>query len=155
MTKADALVKRAKLALDADPLTDRLWQGAEPPRGRSVRRHGFRTLVLCAYEIQPPASAFPGVEVLRVRIDDSYEILTSAEQHHIIETAGIMARKMRSAPVLCTCAAGLNRSGLLSAVCLLLATGDRADNIVAHIRRSRHRALSNENFVAFVQALDG
>jgi protein-tyrosine phosphatase len=151
----ETLVTGARLALDADPITETLWQGAAPPTGRAVRRYGFRTLVLCAFENQPPAQSFPGVEVLRVPLDDTDRVLTAAEQHQIIETAGRMARKMRSGPVLCTCAAGLNRSGLLSAVCLLLATNHRADYIVEHIRRSRHRALSNPNFVAFVRALDG
>jgi protein-tyrosine phosphatase len=50
---------------------------------------------------------------------------------------------------------GLNRSGLLSAVCLVLGTNHRADYIIDHIRRSRHGALQNENFCAFVRALDG
>ena len=155
MSKGDALVERARLALNADPLTETLWQGGAPPQGRAVARHGFRTLVLCAFENQPADSAFPGVKVLRVPLDDSLRVLTAAEQHQIIETAGAMARRMRYSPVLCTCAEGINRSGLLSAVALLLATNSSARDIIEHVRRRRPRALSNPNFVAFVEALDG
>jgi protein-tyrosine phosphatase len=155
MSKRDALVEQARIALDADPITETLWQGAAPLKGRAVARYGFRTLVLCAYENQPPSSSFPGVKVLRVPLDDSLRVLTSAEQHDIIETAGAMARRMRYSPVLCTCAAGINRSGLLSAVALLLASSAPADKIIEHVRSRRPGALSNPNFVAFVRALDG
>ncbi len=155
MSKRDALVQRTRVALDADPITETLWQGAAPPEGRAVARYGFRTLVLCAFENQPPDKAFPGVKVLRVPLDDTLRTLTAAEQHQIIETAGAMARRMRYSPVLCTCAQGINRSGLLSAVALLLSGRSSAHDIVDHIRRRRPRALSNPNFVAFVRALDG
>jgi hypothetical protein len=153
MSKQEALVQRARIALDADPITDKLWQGSQPPRGRAVAKYGFRTLVLCAFEVQPPSRSFPGVDVLRVPLDDSDRVLTSAEQHRIIETANQMARRMRYAPVLCTCAEGRNRSGLLNAVCLVLATNHKSDYIIEHIRRSRPRAMRNPNFVAFVRAL--
>jgi protein-tyrosine phosphatase len=93
--------------------------------------------------------------VLRVPLDDSMRVLTSAEQHQIIDTAGKMARRMRSRPVLCTCAQGRNRSGLLNAVCLVLATNHKADDIIEHIRRCRPHSMMNPNFVAFVRALQG
>ena len=49
------------------------------------------------------------------------------------------------------CNAGMNRSGLVTAL-LLRALGEDADDAIAQIRAQRPGALSNETFVALVRA---
>ena len=141
-----------ELPLDADEVHDRLWQGGAPPKGGKVGRAGFDLLVLCAEEYQPEAEGFAGVRVLHAPNDDAFR-LTPAQWRGARAASREVAEALgRGEKVLVTCAAGLNRSGLVSALAMLRLQGPSADAgaVVAQIQARREMALCNDAFVELV-----
>jgi len=146
-----------RLTLDADQLVPGLWQGSFPPPGGLVRSAGFGMLVLCAREIQPPATDFPGVEVVHAPNDDHHALRLDRPKLTIaLEAAQRVVQAVREGQqVLVTCAAGLNRSGLVSGIALHLLFGWPGVKCIAHVRKYRTRSrvhpgrgsLSNNDFV--------
>lgn len=89
-----------------------------------------------------------GVDELRVSLYDSPNGLSEADAERVIEAARwAHARWRRGEKVLIRCQAGCNRSGLVTALVLML-NGWSASRAITRIRarRSRH-ALFNESFV--------
>lgn len=131
--------------IDATRIGPKLHQGSEPPRGTKLRRAGFDVVVLCAMEIQPPSSAFVGVEVLHYGIDDGP--VTPMLWTRANRAAKAVARRIRAGKrVLVTCAMGRNRSGLVVALALRELTGRSGARIVRHVRSLRANALTNPHF---------
>ncbi|MHC4814343.1 MAG: protein-tyrosine phosphatase family protein [Planctomycetota bacterium] len=139
--------------VDADRIAPKLYQGSLPPQGWALARSGFKVLVLAAREYQPPAWSFPGVDVIRLPMDDVDRPLNEAQRARVKLAAQIVSQRARRGErVLVTCAAGLNRSGLIVGTALKLA-GLGGCDAVRRIRRARGPlALSNPSFV---QALSG
>lgn len=135
-----------------NPITSRqsLWQGPIPPKGDRVGR-SFDVLVLCAAEYQPARQLFPGVEVLYAPLRDT--IPTPEEIVTWRRTAAAVAERLgRGKRVLVTCAAGLNRSGIVSAGALML-LGHAPGAATRGVRRARGtRALGNTYFVALLHS---
>lgn len=136
--------------LDADRVARRLWQGSLPWEGLDPRQ--FPLLVLCAKEYQPRGQ-FPGVTVIHVPLDDSGVPMLPEEKHAAIVAARIVWRELAAGRrVLVTCAAGLNRSGLVSALSLMRG-GVPSARAIAAVRRARGpNALSNPYFVRFLES---
>lgn len=136
--------------IDAARLASGLYQGSVPPPGREVARAGFDTVVLCAYELQPPHGLVPprGVRILRCPLDDDPTVpLTDDEWRMVVRTSETVERRVRRGQrVLVTCAQGRNRSGLVSAIALHLLTGMRGRDIIRHIRQRRANACTNSMF---------
>jgi hypothetical protein len=140
--------------LDADRIVTRIYQGSYPPPGREVARCGFDVLVLCAVELQTPALFFDGVQVIHCPLDDAE--LTAQEWARAQTTARKIAVRLHGRPqsrALITCAAGRNRSGLVTALTLHLITGKSGLQIIEHIRKRRRPrdgtlALTNPSFLA-------
>ena len=133
--------------LDADQIATNLWQGAAPPDGSVVADAGFTSLFLCAKQLQPPDSAFPGVNVYRVMLDDSGVPPTKQE----LVDAAAAGRKLAlllkvGEKVLVTCHLGINRSGLVSALGLHYLTGMSGPMTVATVQARRPNALYNRWF---------
>ena len=140
--------------IDAHRIIRRLYQGSLPPAGPWLRHAGFDVLVLAARELQPSASRFPGLVVYHVPLEDDPGPLTSQERRVIRRVSRLLAAHHRAGKrVLITCAAGWNRSGIITAATLRRITGAPHDAIVDRIRRKRSpRALGNRDFVrAFKQ----
>jgi len=134
----------------------RLYQGSFPPPGSYLSKKGIRVLALCAIELQPPATNFTGVQVLRCPLHDTYDPLTADERVMLQRIATHLAAAVRGGKkVLVSCAQGINRSGLLTALTLRELTGMSGLDAVRLIRRKRPGALSNESFVALLEALPG
>jgi protein-tyrosine phosphatase len=115
---------------------------------------GFQVLVLCAKELQPSASAYPGILVLHAPNDDRH-VEHEPPTHQEIEIAlraSCEVRRLLSLGkrVLVTCAQGRNRSGLVSGL-VLVTNGLSADEAVSLIRSKRRNALSNTHFVRCLQ----
>jgi len=143
------------MALDTTRIIPHLHQGSEPPQGHAVAVSGFTVLVLCAQEIQPPDSSYPGVVVLRCPLDDTSQALTAAQWSMIMRTAQLVAHHVRrNHRVLVTCQMGINRSGLVTAAALHILTGRSGcatARFVSQRRKVRRagevwHALSNERF---------
>lgn len=134
--------------LDVTKIGPKLWQGSLPEIGDKVRRCGFDVLVLTAEEWQPPRSAYPGVEVIHVSLQDHGQPLTEEAWNQAVVVSGKVARRvLRGKRVLTTCFAGLNRSGIVNVLALYQLTGISGKKLVQHVQRVRSGALSNPHFV--------
>lgn len=108
------------MRVDANYIVSGLYQGSEPPTGTILADQGFRLLVLCARGIQPPAAAFPGMRVIHCPLeDDQRSALSESEWRRARGAAVEIAVAMRQGlSVLVTCAAGINRSAVVTALAL-------------------------------------
>ncbi len=147
-----------RVILDASELVTGLWQGSLPPPGGAVRAAGFKVLVLCAREYQLQANDYPGVQVVHAPNDDHDHLPLNRDKLQIaLGGAHAVATAVREGlPTLVTCAAGLNRSGLVSALSLHLLFGWPGQECVELVQRRRpsspvhpgRPALNNKEFVA-------
>lgn len=149
--------------LDADEIVPGLWQGSLPTPGMLVKSAGFQMLVLCAREYQLPATDFPGVTVIHAPNDDHSAFPLDRDKLQMaLGAAHEVAQAVRAGQqVLVTCAAGLNRSGLVSGLTLHLLFGWPGVKCVARVRKYRqrsathpgHGALGNGEFVRALEKL--
>lgn len=149
--------------LDADEIVPGLWQGSLPKPGGLVQSAGFQTLVLCAREYQLPKTDFPGVTVIHAPNDDHSAFPLDRDKLQVaLNAAHEVAQAVREGQqVLVTCAAGLNRSGLVSGLTLHLLFGWPGVKCVARVRKYRpnskvhpgHGALGNGEFVRALEKL--
>lgn len=135
---------------DASQIAPRLYQGSAPPPGVELRARGFDLLVLAAEEIQPPAWTFPGVRVIHAPSDDSSIIPEQSAHAAALEVAHALKAGKR---VLVTCAMGLNRSGIITALALWYYTGRSGRECVTLVQARRKQALCNRDFAAYVSSL--
>ena len=138
-----------KQAVDADLVIKDLWMGEAPRPGI---KGPWKHLVLTAWEIQPPDSAFPGMRVHRCHIDDSGPPVREDESASAVKCAAHVAHWVRKGePVLVTCAMGRNRSGLVTALAIMFLTRASPADAVWLVRRARGpHALSNKSFVKLI-----
>ncbi len=142
---------------DRSEILPKLWVGSDPPSGPALAVSGVQCLILCAKELFRPQAAFPGVAVVgHVPLEDDPTergALSLAELEFAFAGALVAARALRSnQTVLCTCAAGVNRSAFVvgTTIRLLGLTVPNGD-LIAWIRHRRKapcgmRALSNPHF---------
>lgn len=129
--------------VDADRIAPRLWQGSRPPTGLTLAQRGFDVLVLCAF-YQPPPEEFPGLQIARAPMHDSYAIPDVA-----FDAARLVAVQLAVGQrVLVTCEAGFNRSGLVSALALWYLTGKPGVDCLWQVQTARPGALFNKVFAA-------
>jgi hypothetical protein len=134
--------------VDAARVAPRLWIGSQAQPGQALSQGGFTFLVLCAEEWQPPAKAFPGVEVVHAPFDDDYE---GIDQEQLDTAVNAVERAVEGHDqghrVLITCMAGRNRSGLVTAWTLSVLTGIHPDKAAEVVRDKRGlAALTNPSF---------
>jgi len=135
--------------IDASEIAPGLYQGSEPPRGHALRHCGFDTLVLAAEEIQPGSVDFPGVTVVHAPNNDDGSPITKGQWQTAVQAAELVARRVRGGErVLVTCAAGRNRSGLVSALALHMLTGISGAEAARIVKARRPNALTNRWFMA-------
>ncbi len=126
-----------------------LFQGARPEVGSSLQHQGFKLLILCAEEHQPPATLFPGVEVYYAPNDDNFSKMPTRDELRIALGAARYALPILQGggKVLSTCHMGLNRSGLVSALILHLWLGCDGTMATRMVQRARSGALRNPGFL--------
>lgn len=135
------------MKLNANAILPLLWQGGRPPTGNRLHTYGFHALVLCAAEYQPDAHLFPGVEVIYAPNDDNFGQITREQIEGALAAARQTAALVRSGrKVLVTCWAGINRSGLVSAISVHLLTGWSGVACIRHVKSARRGALRNPAF---------
>lgn len=143
----------------ADEVARGLWQGdAQDARELLTAPSGFRTLVLCAEEVQPvqpqdprvPLERFGMLQVYRCPLRDEPRLGVD-ERTRALRSARFVARSVLGGDrVLVTCAMGWNRSGLVSGLALR-ALGARPADAVTLVRKARGpNALGNAVFERFV-----
>ncbi len=147
--------------LDANEIAPGLWQGSKPPMGGVLKGRGFTHVVLCAREWQPSAEMFPGVQVIYAPNDDhpAYGHLDREKLRTAIVSARGVAEALKAGGVvLVTCAMGVNRSGLVSALVLHFLYGWAGTQCISRVRKKRrlrdgYMALSNPEFTAALSRL--
>lgn len=164
MVDIDALCASAKLiTLDADEIVENLWQGGYPRYPDQVKASGFSMLVMCAGELQDPASDYPGVELLYAPNSDDYVCKIPRDLLKIAVDAGkTVAQAVKDGrKVLVTCAAGINRSGLVSALALHFLYGWPGTECIKQVKAKRVNqaydmvALDNPRFREVLLKLKG
>lgn len=136
--------------LDANRIAPKLYQGSFPdPNLYDLRREGIYAVVLCADELQPPKEMYPGVVIVRAPMHD-IEGPQGARSCVVANMASAyVARLLRAGKrVLVTCAAGRNRSGLVTALTMARLGWD-PHAAVYQIQRCRANALTNRTFREF------
>ena len=114
--------------VSASKIRDHHWQSGFPRPFRDLRRHGIDLVVLAAKEAQPDPETLawirahcPGLSLIVCGYEDTED---PAALPAIVKTASGVARRVaqriaQGKNVLVTCAAGYNRSGLISALVLM------------------------------------
>lgn len=128
-------------------------QGSYPDPPASAFKYAD-TLVLCAEEKQAKGlRAPPGKRVLRVPYDDDPYTPLPVEFTPIFHAvaADLAKEVLRGRKVLITCAMGLNRSGLITALTMMHAYRVLPQDAIKLIRGRRHKdCLSNPMFVQWL-----
>ena len=111
-------------------------------------------IVLCAEEYQKSNRSFPGVVVVLAPNVDEEKPLTKKQIGTASNAARIVARAVREKKkVLVTCLAGRNRSGLVTAMALCLLYGVSGKEAVEKVQKERKGALTNKEFVTFLETI--
>lgn len=137
--------------LDANKITDGLYQGAWPPFDDQLKKRGFDVVVLCANENQH-AEFYHGVEVICAPGDDDSrpERLLRFLPAWMEAAEAVAQRVNEGKKVLVTCMAGLNRSGMVTTMALHLLTGWSGSDCVEHVQACREQALCNATFAQWL-----
>ena len=147
---------------DFDQIYPNLFQGSYPRLTESLMKQ-FDVVVYCAVEKQPSKSALKNVPRNKKAIgipleDDPYQPITLELEHELKRRAFELAGMLRAGKkVLVTCAMGLNRSGIVSALTLMAVTGCHGRKAFETVQQRRRpaddgtRALFNPMFARFIQ----
>jgi protein-tyrosine phosphatase len=139
--------------MDASRIVDHLYQGSKPAKGDMPWiREVFDALVLSANEYQPDVG---GIKTIRVPLNDYSDADITDEEKKLALVAGEeVAKEMdEGKDVLVTCVAGLNRSGLISALALIHSKKHKMSpqDAVRTIRKARPQALFNKSFTSYLK----
>lgn len=136
---------------DADRITGRLWQGAYPQFSDPIfQEQRFDAVVFCASELRPPASEFPGVICVYAPMED-VSSGPAADRSAVVANfaSAYVAELLRNGrKVYVSCAAGRNRSGLVTAL-TMIRLGWSGPAAVHRIQERRPNALTNRFFAGF------
>lgn len=137
--------------LDVSKITDGLYQGAWPPFGDQLAKRGFDVLVLCAEENQHD-ELYVGLNVICAPGEDNSnpDVMSQFLPTWILAAQRAAQQVKAGKKVLVTCMAGLNRSGMVTAMALHLLTGWSGADVVEHIQASRADALCNPTFAQWL-----
>lgn len=141
-----------QIVLDINKIAENLYQGAIPPKGEVLSKKGFDVVVLCAEENQD-VEGYPEVQVICSPGDDTDDLDRFARDlvHWKISAARVANAIRKGKKVLVTCMAGLNRSGMVTALALHDLTGWSGEMIVKHIKSRRRWALCNDTFAQYLK----
>lgn len=134
--------------MDAQRIAPKLWMGSRPSPAAC---RFFDVIVLAAEEHQPQLSC----AVIRAPINDGRptqeEVAIALKAARKVNEARRQGRR-----VLVSCWMGVNRSGLVTALAMML-NGSSARSAIGRIRKARQAPitpLSNPHFVALLKRLE-
>lgn len=142
------------MMLDADEIIPYLFQGAAPRDIQSLKTAGIEVVVFCAREIQPPSELMPGFLVYRCPLDDNGKDPSVSEMQLMSSVVSQVAKHVRRGQrTLVSCAMGLNRSGVVTALAVKKLTGASGKDVIRRIKSRRSQyALCNEAFTRIIVA---
>lgn len=118
-----------------------------PGRVLAIRAMGIEVVVCCCRRGDPELAGV--VEYIHQPFSDGRNI--DPVVHVVASRVGVALRAAR--PVLVHCAAGVNRSSLISALAIREFTGCTGAEAAARVRRARPGALTNQHFWDYLQGL--
>lgn len=142
------------MVINANEILPNLWIGSEPYLPAEVYKD-FDTIVFSAkgIDVRPYFKKFSDKKILQTALEDRLYLpegtFIKAEQMAYWVADEVFAGRK----VLVTCAAGLNRSGLITALALRLITGKSGVECVKEVQEKRFGALNNETFAKYVSML--
>lgn len=131
----------------ANEIIPGLWMGGKPPVGPGLSKY-IDVLVLMAKDFQPSSKLFPDITVLHAPMTDDHNGMPAGDSDTAMNTAMRVAKLVKQGKrVLVTCWAGRNRSGLVTALALMLLKKMNPDQAVGLIRAARSElAMRNPHF---------
>jgi protein-tyrosine phosphatase len=138
---------------DCHMITDRLWMGGMPT-GIPKLFEKWDVIVFCAGEYQPHVELPENrnKSIMRVPFDDSANAINNSVAAELHKRAKQLAQMHAEGKnILITCFAGVNRSGLLTALTLRYAFGCDGDEAIYTIQAIRTFALSNKAFCHYIR----
>lgn len=144
--------KMSEFIDDQDMLVKGLWQGSRPLIGEYFGR--FDLVVFCANEFQPNKRQIEELgirEALVAGFNDSPFLDGDDYKAINLAVSTVSARLRAKETILVTCMAGMNRSGLVSALSMMDAYDFTADRAIKTVRRARGPfALGNDTFLRMI-----
>ncbi len=133
-------------------LDGRLWIGGAPVDYSWARRRGIDVVVdVSDPDMQPRPDEVRDIDYRKCPLADHDE-LPDIEQ--VEELVGHVVDSVRAGRrVLVHCSFGKNRSGLVVTLAVRELLGVTGAKAVALVRSRRHRAVNNQTFAAYVEAL--
>lgn len=137
--------------LDINKINEGLFQGAWPPFGDQLAKCGFDVLVLCAEENQHD-DLYVGLNVICAPGKDNAHphVMERYLSTWIVAAQRVAQQVKLGKKVLVTCMAGLNRSGMVTAMALHLLTGWSGELCVERVQERRPMALCNDTFAQWL-----
>jgi Dual specificity phosphatase, catalytic domain len=133
---------------DFNRIAPKLYMGCAPPPGNWWQGK-FGVIVFCAKEYQPSDEGFP--RVIRCPIDDAN--INGRDAMKAVQAAREVCKALHAGQrVLVTCMQGRNRSGLVTALALIM-NGVSAQSAIQMIQSARPNALTNPSFVWWLNRL--
>lgn len=133
-------------------ITPNIAQGAYPDPPLSAFQHAD-VVVFCAEELQPKIKAPPGKQIVKIGFDDDFYRPIPPEAGQIFHAHGKLLGKLalNGKKVLITCAMGINRSGLMTALTLMHGYRMNPSDAIKLIRARRSpECLANPMFVQWL-----
>jgi hypothetical protein len=154
VTPPTGLLTQPRDAFNMSRIAPKLYIGSEPPRSAWVGEN-FALLVLCAVEIQPGKDEFPGLVSLgRVPLRDHGTHPRPGEFEAASRAAGWVSKAVaEQRRTLVTCAMGINRSALVTALALMRLFGLSGPEATTWVRMARPGTLTNRHFAAHLAGL--
>lgn len=141
--------------MDANKIVEHLYQGSKPSlKDAKELAHIFDALVLAANEHQLDTDKI--LPTLHVRLNDYPSVPITEKEKELAVKAGKAVADMidDGKDVMVTCVAGLNRSGLISALALMNSHHKMTpQQAMSTIRQARPMALFNKSFISFLKSL--
>lgn len=142
--------------LDITEIHHNLWQGSQPTNFIELAKYNFDAIVFCEHTFQPSYEKlekdFPGIlPIYCPFLDDNYnEISPKLHQQFNEVTNQIVGLLKQKKKILIVCFAGLNRSGLISALVLRKYLGMDGKSAIKSVQSRRENSLNNKLFCSYI-----
>ncbi len=136
---------------EANEVIPYLFMGGAPPASAGLSEF-FDVIVLCSSEYQPSDTCYPHSLVIHCPFEDNIEPIPQYLRKEMVSVSDFITSQVKSKKrVLVTCFAGLNRSGLITALTLTRGFNKSGPECVSLIRSARgNKALSNPMFLKYI-----
>lgn len=143
----------------ANKIFGNIYQGPRPPTGDHLEKAGIHTVVLCAKEViqglEATGANFGSVQVIKAPSIDADDAPPPEHWIRGWHAAAKRAAELSQAGhrVLITCQAGLNRSGVVSALAIHYITGWPGGKCAKIVQMSRPGSLFNAKFLEYLNGI--